>query len=281
MSLSVDQSPASVGDCRNGALYRDGDDDEDFQKKQHKRLKFAIDGSHDSNRNGSNVVTPRFWDKAATRAVETLGTLSPGSRRRLSKVARSGDSPSKKESSKKDGRKIPDLLLPVSVLNSETPLEDLPSALEGARSFAAKNATCRDGDDKRRGHKSASMNRPSSRGDLLSATGSKPSPSTLQNPKSEIKKRRPPRLQIMSDTGTPLGVSLLGDEAGTPLLRINNDGGHVVGEVPGLRSGGKNGSKTLRKAVLERWGGTPRSPALTPNDHNATMSPTQFLTTPR
>jgi hypothetical protein len=42
---------------------------------------------------------------------------------------------------------------------------------------------------------------------------------------------------------------------------------------------------TLRKAVLERWGGipTPREQdmALTPNDVNIAMSPTQFLTTPR
>ena len=33
-----------------------------------------------------SVVTPRFWDKAATLAEETLGTLSPGSRRRLATI---------------------------------------------------------------------------------------------------------------------------------------------------------------------------------------------------
>ena len=35
----------------------------------------------------NSVVTPRFWDKAASLAEETLGTLSPGSRRRLSEIA--------------------------------------------------------------------------------------------------------------------------------------------------------------------------------------------------
>ena len=39
-----------------------------------------------SARSRSSVVTPRFWDKAATLAEETLGTLSPGSRRRLSTI---------------------------------------------------------------------------------------------------------------------------------------------------------------------------------------------------
>ena len=71
------------------------------------------------------------------------------------------------------------------------------------------------------------------------------------------------------------------------LLAVGAGGGHVVGDVPGLRGPPGRGSAgmTLRKAVLERWGGipTPREQdmALTPNDMNIALSPTQFLSTPR
>ena len=97
-----------------------------------------------------------------------------------------------------------------------------------------------------------------------------------------MKKLRPPRLQIASDNASPL----LDADLGTPLLAMSGAWGHVVGDVPGLRgSAYGSGGMTLRKAVLERWAGipTPREQdlALTPNDMNVVVSPTQFLTTPR
>jgi hypothetical protein len=194
---------------------------------------------------------------------------------------------------------VPDLLVPSGVsgvsglsslaipspgdseqrLNIASPhLGDLPSALGVRRS-------------PRGGRAEAPT---SARGDLRSATGS---PKTLLGIKRSasdtkgidtkkivggpVKKRRPPRLTIANSNASPL---LENDEAGTPLLGLGT-GGHVVGDVPGLRGSARTGSMTLRKAVLERWGGipTPREQdmALTPNDVNIAMSPTQFLTTPR
>jgi hypothetical protein len=180
---------------------------------------------------------------------------------------------------------VPDLLVPSGVsgvsglsslaipspsdaeqrLNMASPhLGDLPSALGVRRS-------------PRGGRAEAPT---SARGDLLSATGSgaKKTKMIVGGP---VKKRRPPRLTIANSNASPL---LENDEAGTPLLGLGT-GGHVVGDVPGLRGSARTGSMTLRKAVLERWGGipTPREQdmALTPNDVNIAMSPTQFLTTPR
>lgn len=273
---------------------------------------------------GAALVTPRFWDKAAALAEETLGTLSPGSRRRLSEIAstKSGakarvegaDSPSLSPRREKKFRgaalTVPDLLVPSGVagvsglsslaipspsetaehrLNINSPhLGDLPSALGVRRS-------------PRGGRAEAPT---SARGDVLSATGS---PKTLLGRRGNasdtkgtakegidkgtnalmvagggpVKKRRPPRLTIANSNASPL---LENDEAGTPLLGLGT-GGHVVGDVPGLRGSARTGSMTLRKAVLERWGGipTPREQdmALTPNDVNIAISPTQFLTTPR
>lgn len=266
---------------------------------------------------------PRFWDKAAALAEETLGTLSPGSRRRLSEIAstKSGakarvegaDSPSLSPRREKKFRgaalTVPDLLVPSGVtgvsglsslaipspsdaeqrLNINSPhLGDLPSALGVRRS-------------PRGGRAEAPT---SARGDLRSATGSpktllgikRSASDTKGTPLNEgidkgidtkkivggpVKKRRPPRLTIANSNASPL---LENDEAGTPLLGLGT-GGHVVGDVPGLRGSARTGSMTLRKAVLERWGGipTPREQdmALTPNDVNIAMSPTQFLTTPR
>ena len=267
---------------------------------------------------GAPLVTPRFWDKAAALAEETLGTLSPGSRRRLSEIAstksgarRGGGAESPSASPRREKRfrgaalTVPDLLVPsgvsgVSGLSSlaiPSPSEnvergdlasphlgDLPSALGVRRS-------------PRGGRAEALTLKP--RGDLLSATGSG-ARKTLLGRRSDadnrgadkgghaplmvvggpVKKRRPPRLQIASDNASPL----LDVDLGTPLLAIGA-GGHVVGDVPGLRGSTRSGSMTLRKAVLERWGGipTPREQdmALTPNDINIAMSPTQFLTTPR
>jgi len=87
VSVSVDQSPGSVGDYANTEKRKANSGLPDAAHPS-KRLKFANSAGDLSQRIG-NAVTPRFWDKAAHRAVETLGTLSPGSRRRLSEIKRS------------------------------------------------------------------------------------------------------------------------------------------------------------------------------------------------
>jgi hypothetical protein len=35
---------------------------------------------------GVGVLTPGFWDKAEMRAMETLGSLSPGSRKKVDDI---------------------------------------------------------------------------------------------------------------------------------------------------------------------------------------------------
>ena len=262
--------------------------------------------SRDSPRLGrASVVTPRFWDKAATRAEETLGTLSPGSRRRLSTLASAGtgagDETRKRRSGadenapsaclsaeRKDKRRrggdlaltVPDLLVPSGV---DTPLAsphlgDLPSAVGDGAGARSPRRSPRGKDGARvRGGASRGAKKPVGRPTATDALA----PRAAGGP---VKKRRPPRLQIVSDNASPL----LDADLGTPLLAMSGAGGHVVGDVPGLRgslSARGSGGMTLRKAVLERWAGipTPREQdlALTPNDVNVALSPTQFLSTPR
>ena len=104
--------------------------------------------------------------------------------------------------------------------------------------------------------------------DLASAVGTRTAP---------VKKRRPPRLLLVSDNAAPL------EDAGTPLLAIGGEGnGRALGEVPGLRSARGARGMTLRKLATEKWAvATPRSPAHTPHGNEVTIDPTQFITTPR
>ena len=266
-----------------------------------------------------SVVTPRFWDKAATLAEETLGTLSPGSRRRLSTIvstktggarderrksselpsSRAPDSARERREKRRRGENgaltVPDMLVPsgisgVSSLVIPSPsgehvgsprdlvsphLGDLPSAVGNGGETTARELRR----SPRGGAVSAAR---AERGDLLSAVG--PGEKPVGGGFFPAKKRRPPRLQIGNDNAS---APLLDGDLGTPLLAVGAGGGHVVGDVPGLRGPPGRGSAgmTLRKAVLERWGGipTPREQdmALTPNDMNIALSPTQFLSTPR
>ena len=262
------------------------------------------------------MVTPRFWDKAATSAEETLGALSPGSRRRLSTIAETGAGDrSVKRRGGGAALTVPDLLAPSGVSGvpalaipspngaraggwpaAETPLAsmrlgDMASALgnggdasgarqsprgrDGGRVGAGAPLASGSGAERGGALGDASANRPAGRHAATDA----PAPCAVGGP---MKKLRPPRLQIASDNASPL----LDADLGTPLLAMSGAWGHVVGDVPGLRgSAYGSGGMTLRKAVLERWAGipTPREQdlALTPNDMNVVVSPTQFLTTPR
>ena len=268
----------------------------------------------------NSVVTPRFWDKAASLAEETLGTLSPGSRRRLSEIAstrktdRVGDkerrkaelpgaandcqSRERREKRRRGGAlTVPDLLVPSGISGVCGLVIPSPSEHAGSPRFVASphlgdlpSAVGNGGETDAR-ERSASLRRSprggavasarAERGDLLSAVGPGGKQPRAGGP---AKKRRPPRLQIGSDNAS---APLLDGDLGTPLLAVGAGGGHVVGDVPGLRGPPGRGSAgmTLRKAVLERWGGipTPREQdmALTPNDMNIALSPTQFLSTPR
>ena len=262
-----------------------------------------------------SVVTPRFWDKAASLAEETLGTLSPGSRRRLSEIASTktgvrderrkarelpgaaNDSAARERREKRrrgGALTVPDLLVPSGIsgvcgLVIPSPSEhagsprdlaspylgDLPSAVGNGGETGAREL-------RRSPRGGAVASARAERGDLLSAVG--PGDKPVAGGSFPAKKRRPPRLQIGSDNAS---APLLDGDLGTPLLAVGAGGGHVVGDVPGLRGPPGRGSAgmTLRKAVLERWGGipTPREQdmALTPNDMNIALSPTQFLSTPR
>ena len=264
----------------------------------------------------NSVVTPRFWDKAASLAEETLGTLSPGSRRRLSEIAstktgRVGDerrkaaelpgaandcqSRERREKRRRGGAlTVPDLLVPSGISgvcglvipspseHAGSPGRDLASPHLGDLPSAVGNGGETDARELRRSPRGGAVaSARAERGDLLSAVGPGGKQPRAGGP---AKKRRPPRLQIGSDNAS---APLLDGDLGTPLLAVGAGGGHVVGDVPGLRGPPGRGSAgmTLRKAVLERWGGipTPREQdmALTPNDMNIALSPTQFLSTPR
>ena len=264
------------------------------------------------------MVTPRFWDKAASLAEETLGTLSPGSRRRLSEIASTktgvrderrkarelpgaaNDSAARERREKRrrgGALTVPDLLVPSGIsgvcgLVIPSPSEhagsprdlaspylgDLPSAVGDGAGARSPRRSPRGKDGARvRGGDSRGAKKPVGRPTATDALA----PRAAGGP---VKKRRPPRLQIVSDNASPL----LDADLGTPLLAMSGAGGHVVGDVPGLRgslSARGSGGMTLRKAVLERWAGipTPREQdlALTPNDVNVALSPTQFLSTPR
>ena len=188
------------------------------------------------------AFTPRFWDKAEARAVETLEALSPRSRDRASRIARDAAIAAAEKANPGRAHRGGG-----GGSNAPTPggsqfLGDLPSALPSGR---------RDGNGKR------------ARGD----DGGDGGPRSVASRK---KLRRPPALKLCSDLSAP-------DEAGTPLLALGGSDGGVVGNVPGLRSDGRS----LRKAVLEKWVTSPRDPVPTPNTAETPLDPLAFLTTPR
>lgn len=263
-SHSVDQSVPSVGAVEVSDASR---------KRKRAKLPLEIHPAAVNLQPSSSVLTPRFWEKAETRAVETLGSLSPASRKSLDRDRRGAS---------RLAVTVPDLLgagvsgvSGVSAVSGLTQM-DVPSP-----------AVTRGGD-------SGSPSARQSRGAPTAATATAPSPrSRLARTKSRseatdlasavgtrtapVKKRRPPRLLLVSDNAAPL------EDAGTPLLAIGGEGnGRALGEVPGLRSARGARGMTLRKLATEKWAvATPRSPAHTPHGNEVTIDPTQFITTPR
>ena len=193
------------------------------------------------------AFTPRFWDKAEARAVETLEALSPRSRDRASRIARDAAIAAAEKANPGRAHRGGG-----GGSNAPTPggsqfLGDLPSALPSGR---------RDGKRARGGD-----------GDGGGGGGGDGGPRSVASRK---KLRRPPALKLCSDLSAP-------DEAGTPLLALGGSDGGVVGNVPGLRSDGRS----LRKAVLEKWVTSPWDPVPTPNTAETPLDPLAFLTTPR
>ena len=248
------------------------------------------------------ALTPRFWDKAETRAVETparsperarairqlsLRRHHHRDRRRTGNNARNAGlrttSPGRAPASSKPTKSLVpnDRASPASPsalrrrfsrCSAGVPAEDLGAA-SAAR--APRGAHHRSGPDS---SKAAAY----SHGDLASAVGPGPrAPGVFSSAAAPAKKRRPPRLQLASDNAAPL------EDAGTPLLALNGDGAnvgacHVVGDAPGTRdlgglgpAGGFGGAARARRSGGGARGRkSPRtwSPATTPAETNRRRS---------
>ena len=247
-----------------------------------------------------DAFTPGFWDKAEVRAMETLGTLSPGSRWKVDAMAKSAAAggipasvrdapncapPSGKRKSRLEvagpsehtGTGVSIGLTGLTVPSPSATLHDMPSVRSDPKSPGSgrlRRASA-NGGGAAKGDAGGTKRRSDNHnlGDLASAVGAGP-----------LKKgRRPPKLTL-SDTA---GADVSNLEAGTPLL---SGGGAVVGEVPGLRASARGGAgQSLRKAVLEKWaaptptegGAQAPTPATTGATPCAAMDPLAFLMTPR
>ena len=264
------------------------------------------------------ALTPRFWDKAETRAVETLGALSPNARERYGNLVSGATTTATAAASPGNARNAvrattspgrgpasSKLMKFPLVPNASASLSGVSVGLSGVASLgvsavpspaedlgAASAARAPRGTHHRSGPDSSKA-AAYSHGDLASAVGPGPrAPGSFSSAAAPAKKRRPPRLQLASDNAAPL------EDAGTPLLALNGDGAngacHVVGDAPGTRDwglcpaggfGGRGGARaSLRKAALEGWRKSPRtwSPATTPAENESpAIDPVLFLTTPR
>ena len=211
-----------------------------------------------------SVVTPRFWDKAATLAEETLGTLSPGSRRRLSTIvstktggarderrksselpsSRAPDSARERREKRRRGENgaltVPDMLVPsgisgVSSLVIPSPSgehvgspRDLVSPHLGDLPSAVGNGGETTARELRRSPRGGAVSAArAERGDLLSAVG--PGEKPVGGGFFPAKKRRPPRLQIGNDNAS---APLLDGDLGTPLLAVGAGAGTSWGTCP-------------------------------------------------
>ena len=184
-SHSVDQSVPSVG----GAVEAS----DASRKRKRAKLPLEIHPAAVNLQLSSSVLTPRFWEKAETRAVETLGSLSPASRK----------SDRDRRGASRLAVTVPDLLgAGVSGVSGV-------SAVSGLTQMDVPSPTVTRGGDS--GSPSARQSRgaptaataPSPRSrlartksrseatDLASAVGTRTAP---------VKKRRPPRLLLVSIT---------------------------------------------------------------------------------
>lgn len=237
-------------------------------------------------------MTPRFWERAEALAMETLGSLSPGSRKRAAKLTSSRN---KRKSGNGLAVQVPDLIsggAPTSItaalvrvdsgdvtnisgdvtnISGFTNMEIPASARTGANRVSPRSKkNVGESDRGANGELKSVRSKPGNHvpvggagyGDLASTTGAK-----------KIKRPRP----LIIDAEAAAAI----EDAGTPLLTIGN--GRAAGEVPGLLSARRRDGTSLRKAAAMGWASqTPRSPLVTPGSAgNALMESLAYITTPK
>ena len=234
-------------------------------------------------------VTPRFWERAEVRAMETLGSLSPGSRKRAAKLTSSrNQNNARRKSGNGLAVQVPDLIsggAPTSITAALVRVDsgdvtnisgftnmEIPASTRTEKTRVSPRSKKNVGESDRgaNGELKSVRSKPGNHipvggvgyGDLASTTGAK-----------KIKRPRP--LIIDADAAAAI------EDAGTPLLTIGN--GRAAGEVPGLLSARRRDGTSLRKAAAMGWASqTPRSPLVTPGSAgNALMESLEYITTPK
>ena len=236
-------------------------------------------------------VTPRFWERAEVRAMETLGSLSPGSRKRAAKLTSSrNQNNARRKSGNGLAVQVPDLIsggAPTSITAALVRVDsgdvtnisgftnmEIPASTRTEKTRVSprskRNDPAGESDRGANGELKSVRSKPGNHipvggvgyGDLASTTGAK-----------KIKRPRP--LIIDADAAAAI------EDAGTPLLTIGN--GRAAGEVPGLLSARRRDGTSLRKAAAMGWASqTPRSPLVTPGSAgNALMESLEYITTPK
>jgi len=236
-------------------------------------------------------VTPRFWERAEVRAMETLGSLSPGSRKRAAKLTSSrNQNNARRKSGNGLAVQVPDLIsggAPTSITAALVRVDsgdltnisgftnmEIPASTRTEKTCVSprskRNDPAGESDRGANGELKSVRSKPGNHipvggvgyGDLASTTGAK-----------KIKRPRP--LIIDADAAAAI------EDAGTPLLTIGN--GRAAGEVPGLLSARRRDGTSLRKAAAMGWASqTPRSPLVTPGSAgNALMESLEYITTPK
>ena len=244
-------------------------------------------------------VTPRFWERAEARAMETLGKLSPGSRKKAAKLTSTQQAQQRRKSGNGLAVQVPDLIsggAPTSITaalvrvdgtgspnitsisgftNMTMPVSTAGGTRVSPRLHQAKTHGWREGaegsDRGANGELRSVRSKPANHkpvggagyGDLASMTGAK-----------KVKRPRP----LIIDAEQAAAI----EDAGTPLLTIGN--GRAAGEVPGLLSARRRDGTSLRKAAAMGWAAlqTPRSPLETPGSAgNALMESLAYITTPK
>lgn len=237
-------------------------------------------------------VTPRFWERAEALAMETLGSLSPGSRKRAAKLTSSRN---KRKSGNGLAVQVPDLIsggAPTSITAALVRVDsgdvtnisgdvtnisgftnmEIPASTRTGNTRVSPRSKKNVGESDRgaNGELKSVRSKPGNHvpvggagyGDLASTTGAK-----------KIKRPRP----LIIDAEAAAAI----EDAGTPLLTIGN--GRAAGEVPGLLSARRRDGTSLRKAAAMGWASqTPRSPLVTPGSAgNALMESLAYITTPK
>ena len=236
-------------------------------------------------------VTPRFWERAEALAMETLGSLSPGSRKRAAKLTSSRGGDARRKSGNGLAVQVPDLIsggAPTSITAALVRVDsgdvtNISGDVTNISGFTNMEipASARTGNTRvsPRSKKNVGESDRGANGELKSVR-SKPANHTPVGGVGygDLKKAKRPRPLIIDAEGAEAVV-----DAGTPLLTIGN--GRAAGEVPGLLSARRRDGTGLRKAAAMGWAShlpTPRSPLVTPGSAgNALMESLAYITTPK